>query len=67
MLVLARKLDEAVLIGEDIVVKIVEIRGDVVRLGITAPKSIPVTRINSTEKKKPEGRKETSGVERQTF
>lgn len=67
MLVLARKLDEAVLIGEDIVVKIVEIRGDVVRLGITAPKSIPVNRINSAEKKKPEERKETSGVERQTF
>ncbi|MGD9724679.1 MAG: carbon storage regulator CsrA [Pirellulales bacterium] len=44
MLVLSRDVDEAIRIGSDVVVTIVAIRGDKVRLGITAPKSIPVHR-----------------------
>lgn len=44
MLVLSRKADEQVLIGEDILITIVEIRGDKVRLGIQAPKEVPVHR-----------------------
>ncbi len=44
MLVLTRKTEEAVQIGDDIAVKVVEIRGDQVRLGITAPRHIPVLR-----------------------
>ena len=44
MLVLSRGRDEAILIGDDIVIEVVEIRGDTVRLGITAPTSIPVHR-----------------------
>lgn len=44
MLVLSRQLDESIMIGDDIVVTIVDIRGDKVRLGIEAPATIPVHR-----------------------
>ena len=44
MLVLSRKKNESVIIDDNIVVTIVEIRGDKVRLGIKAPKEIPVHR-----------------------
>jgi len=44
MLVLSRKKDEAIVINDDIVITIVEIRGDKVRLGIVAPTSVPVHR-----------------------
>lgn len=44
MLVLSRKKDEAVVINDDITIVIVEIRGDKVRLGIEAPKEVPVHR-----------------------
>jgi carbon storage regulator len=44
MLVLSRKKNESIVINEDIVVTIVEIRGDKVRLGIEAPRDIPVHR-----------------------
>ena len=42
MLVLTRKRDETIMIGDEIEVIVVDIRGDKVRLGITAPKSVPV-------------------------
>jgi carbon storage regulator len=44
MLVLSRQRDESIVIGDDIVITIVDIRGDKVRLGIQAPVSIPVHR-----------------------
>ncbi len=44
MLVLSRHRDESIMIGDDVVVTIVDIRGDKVRLGIEAPTSIPVHR-----------------------
>ena len=44
MLVLSRRKDESIVIGEDIKVIIVDVRGNTVRLGITAPKSVPVHR-----------------------
>jgi carbon storage regulator len=44
MLILSRKINEKVVIGEDISVSIIEIRGDQVRLGIDAPKKIKVFR-----------------------
>ena len=44
MLVLSRHRDESIMIGDDIVITIVDIRGDKVRLGIDAPTDIPVHR-----------------------
>ena len=44
MLVLSRQRDETVMIADDIEVTVVDIRGDKVRLGITAPREIPVHR-----------------------
>jgi carbon storage regulator len=44
MLVLSRQRDETIMIGDDIEVTVVDIRGDKVRLGITAPKEISVHR-----------------------
>ena len=44
MLVLSRGRDESIIIGDDVVVTIVDIRGDKVRLGIDAPEEIPVHR-----------------------
>ncbi len=44
MLVLSRQRDESIMIGDNIVVTIVDIRGDKVRLGINAPAEIPVHR-----------------------
>lgn len=44
MLVLSRKYDESVVIGDDVFITVVEINGDKVRLGIEAPKSVTVHR-----------------------
>ncbi len=44
MLVLTRCKDESIMIGEDIEVLIVDVRGKKVRIGIIAPKSVPVHR-----------------------
>ena len=44
MLVLSRQRDETIMIGDDVEITIVDIRGDKVRLGITAPRHIQVHR-----------------------
>jgi carbon storage regulator len=44
MLVLSRKRDEKIVIGDRIVITVVEVRGDKVRLGIEAPADVPVHR-----------------------
>ena len=44
MLVLSRQRDETIMIGDDIEITVVDIRGDKVRLGITAPTTVPVHR-----------------------
>ena len=44
MLVLSRKKDERIVIGGNIVITVIEVRGDKVRLGIEAPNDIPVHR-----------------------
>jgi len=44
MLILSRKVNEKVVIGEDITVSIIEVRGDQVRIGIDAPKKVKVFR-----------------------
>lgn len=44
MLVLSRHRSEVICIGEDILITIVEIRGDKVRIGVDAPQAVPVHR-----------------------
>lgn len=44
MLVLTRKPNESIMIGDDVEVSVVEVKGDQVKLGITAPRSIKVHR-----------------------
>ncbi len=44
MLVLSRHRDESIIIGDDIKITVVDIRGDKVRIGIEAPTHIPVHR-----------------------
>ena len=44
MLVLSRKKDEKIIIGDKITIMVIEIRGDKVRLGIDAPKDVTVHR-----------------------
>jgi len=44
MLVLSRQKDESIMIGEKVEITIVDVRGDKVRLGINAPRDIPVHR-----------------------
>lgn len=44
LLVLSRKKNESIVIADDITIVVVEIRGDKVRLGVEAPKEVPVHR-----------------------
>jgi len=44
MLVLSRKKNESIVINDDIIIVVVDIRGDKVRLGVEAPKEVPVHR-----------------------
>jgi carbon storage regulator len=44
MLVLSRKKNESIVVNENIVITVVEIRGDKVRLGIEAPREVPIHR-----------------------
>ncbi len=44
MLVLSRQKDESIMIGDDVEITIVDVRGDKVRLGINAPREISVHR-----------------------
>ena len=45
MLCLARKLNESIVINDDIVITVIELQGDKVRLGIVAPRHVPVHRL----------------------
>jgi carbon storage regulator len=44
MLVLSRRVGESVVIGDDVTVTVLEIRGDVIRIGVDAPRSVQVRR-----------------------
>ena len=61
MLVLSRQRDETIMIGDDIEITIVDIRGDKVRLGISAPSSVPVHRKEVYDAIKRENR-ESAGM-----
>ena len=62
MLVISRRPDEVIVIGNEIEVMIVDVRGNKVRLGITAPKHIPIhrrevqDRINRGEPRRPKAK-----------
>lgn len=44
MLVLSRKKDEVIVIGDDIEITVVEVRGDQVKIGVSAPRSVSIHR-----------------------
>ncbi len=44
MLALSRKKNEAIIINDDIEITVIEIKGDQVKLGISAPKAVPIYR-----------------------
>jgi len=52
MLVLARKVDESIVIGEDIVIKVVSVDNGVVKLGIDAPRDVSIFRNELLEEVK---------------
>ena len=60
MLVLARKVGQSIVINDDVEVVVIEVRGDQVRLGIQAPKSIPVHRKELLEQIRTENLKAAS-------
>jgi carbon storage regulator len=60
MLVLSRNKSESIIIGDDIVVTVVEVRGDRIRLGIEAPKAVRVHRREIYEQIKEFGRRKES-------
>ncbi len=77
MLVLSRQRDESIMIGDDVEIIIVDVRGDKVRLGITAPKNIPVHRREiydaiqrekgqNKESKEPQGKKSKAEPEKES-
>lgn len=55
---LSRKRDESIIIGDDVVIMILDIRGDVVRLGITAPIEVAIDRAEIRDAKDRERRKD---------
>jgi len=63
MLVLTREKDESIIIGDDIEVTIVDVRGDKVRLGINAPREISVHRkeiYEAIQREKAQQRQQTN-------
>lgn len=49
MLVLSRRVGESIVVGDDVTVTVLEVRGDVVRIGIDAPRSVAVHRAELLE------------------
>ncbi|MDH7602775.1 MAG: carbon storage regulator CsrA [Armatimonadota bacterium] len=60
MLVLARKVGQSIVIGGNVEILVIEVRGDQVRLGIEAPRSIPVHRKELLEQIRDENIKAAS-------
>ena len=63
MLVLSRRPGESIVLGEDITVTVLEVRGDVVRIGIDAPRSLKVHRAELLEQLEESNRQAASPSE----
>jgi len=58
MLVLSRYIEQTIMIGDDVEIKVVEIRGGKVKLGITAPRNVSVHRREIYDRTKQEKQKD---------
>ena len=56
MLVLTRRLDQSIRIGDDIEITVIEVRGDQVRLGVSAPRGVSVHRTEIYDRIREENR-----------
>jgi len=64
VLVLSRKLEESIMIGDEIEIKVISVQGETVKLGISAPRTIPVHRKEVYEEIEKENvRAATTGME----
>jgi len=63
MLVLSRRVGESIVIGDDVTVTVLEVRGDVVRVGIDAPRSVSVHRAELLEQLESSNREAASPSE----
>lgn len=62
MLVLARRLNQSILIGEEVEIVVVEIKGDQVKLGIKAPKTVSVHRAEVLKEIQEENKKAKADI-----
>ena len=60
MLVLSRRPGESVVVGDDVTITVLEVRGDVIRIGIDAPRSVAVHRAELLEQLKSVNREAAS-------
>ena len=60
MLALARKINQSIVIGNDVEITVLEIKGDQIKIGIDAPKSVPVYRKEIYEQIQEENKKAVS-------
>ena len=58
MLVLTRKVSESIMVGDDIEIMVVSIGSDKVRIGVRAPKDVPVHRLELYDAIKRDGRRD---------
>ena len=63
MLALARKVNESIMIGNDIEITVLEIKGDQIKLGVKAPKSVPIYRKELYVQIQEENKQEGSAVD----
>lgn len=63
MLALARKINESIVIGNDVEVTILEIKGDQIKIGVSAPKNVPIYRKELYEQIQEENKKAVAEVD----
>lgn len=67
MLALSRKKDESIVINDDIEITIIEIKGDQVKLGINAPKNVPIYRKEVFEQIQEANKESANSVDSETL